>query len=74
MKWLKAADPSIEGNSYDALDERLPFVLLDFAVTSAILKIKPPVDLRESMDREERRLQALNRIMTGRHSLWHIGK
>eukprot|EP00969_Alexandrium_andersonii_P041967 1841221-Alexandrium_andersonii.AAC.1 len=31
MKWLKAADPSIEGSSYDALDERLPFVLLDFA-------------------------------------------
>eukprot|EP00969_Alexandrium_andersonii_P370713 15477897-Alexandrium_andersonii.AAC.1 len=25
------------------------------------------------MDREERRLQALNRVMTGRRSLWHIG-
>eukprot|EP00969_Alexandrium_andersonii_P200770 8869289-Alexandrium_andersonii.AAC.1 len=26
------------------------------------------------MDREERRLQALDRTMTGRRSLWHIGK
>eukprot|EP00969_Alexandrium_andersonii_P005340 232255-Alexandrium_andersonii.AAC.1 len=64
MKWLKAADPTSERNDYDALDERTPFVLLDFAITSAILKRKPPMDLRESMDREERRLQALDRIMT----------
>eukprot|EP00969_Alexandrium_andersonii_P217971 9627778-Alexandrium_andersonii.AAC.1 len=48
MRWLKAADPSIEGNSYDALGERLPFVLLDFTITSAVLKVKPPVDLSAS--------------------------
>eukprot|EP00969_Alexandrium_andersonii_P334895 14800897-Alexandrium_andersonii.AAC.1 len=74
MKWLKAVGPSIEGDSYDALDEHQPFVLLDFAITSAFLKTTPPVDLSKSMDREERRLQALNRIVAGRRSLWHIGK